>query len=205
MVLVLTGDIVSSTELSSKELDDTFDVISDAANVIRGWPDIGQVIYARRAGDAWQMAFERDTYFLRACLYVYARVRSSDKHITSRIAIAKAEGDLKTVDPNQAHGQAFIRSGRLADTIRQKSKKRSRFVFDHASGGAYSACFIFAGEIADGWTDIQARAMAEQIVPKPKTRTEVAQMYNVSRQAINQALWASGYRAIKNALENFET
>lgn len=205
MVSVLTGDIAGSTQLSSGKLDDTIDAIADAADVIRQWPDIGKVIYARRAGDAWQIALEADKYTLRACLYIYARVRSLDKDRTTRIAIAKAPGEIMITNPNQAHGQAFINSGRLTEIIRDKSQKSSRLVFDHAGGGAVSACFIFAGDLADGWTDVQARAFAEQLQPNPITREQIAAKNNVSRQAINQALWSSGYRPIKIALKNFET
>lgn len=198
MYVVLSGDIVSSTELNPDELDASIKAIKHASLLIGHWPGVSIVGFARRAGDAWQMAFDAPRFSLRAALFIQANLRRLDKSRTSRIAIASGHGIMPDRDPNKAHGEAFVASGRLLDSF------PSSAYFSDAAGGASDAAAILASQIANGWTQAQARAMAMQLSPDAGPRINTAQELGISRQAVDQALWAAGFLAIEAALTSFE-
>src|SRR6056297_2155063 len=184
---VLTGDIVASTDLGKAALDETLVAIATAADEIGTWPQVSVTGFARRGGDAWQMA-----------LYVQACLRRLDKARASRIAIATGAGEMPGTDPNAAHGAAFTASGRLLDTL------PAALCLDHAAGGAEAAAARLADHIAQGWTVAQARALALQLPPGSGPRAEAAAALGISRQAVNQALWSAGFPAIIAALSALE-
>lgn len=198
MFAVLTGDIVDSTDLSPLDLDATLDAIGHASNAIGEWPDVSALGFARRAGDAWQIAFDAPHFALRGALYIQACVRSLDKGRTTRIAIATGRGEMPDLDPNMAHGDAFTASGRLVESL------PSAIYIDHASGGAQAAAANLASHIAQSWTKAQARAMALQLPPQSGSRAETAEHLKITRQAVNQALWSAGYLSIQAALGAIE-
>ncbi len=199
MFAVLTGDIVDSTGLSVGELEATLKAIGAASDAIGAWPGVSVVGFARRGGDAWQMAFDAPVFALRAALYVNACIRRLDKARASRMAMATGAGQMPGQDPNAAHGAAFTASGRLLDSL------PSGRHLDHAAGGAEAAAARLADHIAQGWTQAQARALAEQLPPGAGTRAEAAGRLDISRQAVDQALWAAGFPAIEAALSALET
>lgn len=199
MYAVLSGDIVSSTKLTPDELDAAIEAIKEASALIGNWPSVSTIGFARRAGDAWQLAFDATHFSLRAALFLQASVRRLDKDMLSRIAIAVGRGNMPDRDPNKAHGDAFVASGRLLDSF-----PSSVFVVD-AAGGARNAAAILASHIAQNWTQAQARAMAIQLCPDAGARTETAKQLKITRQAVNQALWSAGFLAIETALESLET
>jgi len=195
---VLTGDIVASTDLGKAALDETLVAIATAADEIGTWPQVSVTGFARRGGDAWQMAFDAPWLSLRAALYVQACLRRLDKARASRIAIATGAGEMPGTDPNAAHGAAFTASGRLLDTL------SAALCLDHAAGGAEAAAARLADHIAQGWTEAQARALALQLPPGSGPRAEAAAALGISRQAVNQALWSAGFPAIIAALNALE-
>lgn len=198
MFAVLTGDIVESTELSPRKLDKTLEAIRDASNAIGEWPEVSVLGFARRAGDAWQIAFDAPHFALRAALYIQACVRSLDKNRATRIAIATGSGEMPNLDPNMAHGDPFTVSGRLVESL------PSAIFIDHAAGGAEAAAANLAAHVAQNWTQAQARAMALQLSPKSGSRAETAEQLKITRQAVNQALWSAGYLSIRAALKALE-
>ena len=74
-----------------------------------------------------------------------------------------------------------------------------------AACGALDAAFRLADHIAQGWTRAQARAVCAMLPPGAGPRRVAAERLNISRQAVDQALWAAGFPAIEAALEQIET
>jgi len=198
MFVVLTGDIVASTEMDVEALNETLESLSEASKVIGGWPGVTRWGFARRGGDAWQLAFDAPVLGLRAVLYLAAYTRRLDKGRATRVAMAVGEGHLPAGDPNAAYGEAFTASGRLVEAL-----PAGRYL-DDATGGSAAAVARLADHIAQGWTPSQARAMVEQLSPGAGTRAEAAKRLGVSRQAVDQALWAAGFPAIDGALKALE-
>ncbi len=200
---VLTGDIVTSSELTPDELDAIMTALDDARSKIATWPGkAGQTVttgFARRGGDGWQMALDRPALTLRAALFVQSRLRALSGSPGTRIAAATGDGTLPPDgDLNAAHGPVFRASGRLLDGL------SGRGLMAFAGGGALDASFRLADHIAQGWTQAQARAVHALLPPGSGPRRIAAEQLGISRQAIDQALWAAGFPAIKAALGQIE-
>lgn len=202
---VLTGDIVASTEMPAKALDGIMKALKNAAWQMSGWDDSKQnkteTAFARRGGDGWQLAINRPAYALRSALFVQSQLRSIHDDYTTRIAVAIGEGELPpdvNVDLNSAYGTAFQDSGRLLETF------SGRTMMAYAGGGALDAAFRLADHISQGWTQTQARALAVMLPPGSGPRRIAAEQLGVTRQAVDQSLWAAGYTAIADALKQIE-
>jgi hypothetical protein len=101
-------------------------------------------------------------------------------------------------DANRGHGPAFVASGRLLTEIDGHARMA------HASEGALGAATRLADHVAQGWTQAQARAMCEMLVPGAGPRTAAAERLGITRQAVNQALWSAGFPALDAALDMIE-
>ncbi|MDR9393521.1 MAG: MarR family transcriptional regulator [Roseovarius sp.] len=196
---VLTGDIVGSGTLSASELDAAIAAIDTAARDIAGWQDEPVTGFGRRGGDSWQCAIGSPVLGLRAALYMRAALRREGKTLATRIAIAAGAGALPADgDTNSAHGPAFTASGRLLETI------TGHVELAHDTGGALGAATRLADHISQGWTVAQARAMHAALPPGAGPRSDIAGTLGITRQAVNQALWAAGFPAIDDALRLIE-
>jgi len=205
MWAVLTGDIVNSSDLSAEELDDVMDRLNNACRQMSGWDhtdsDRTDTAFARRGGDGWQIAINRPKFSLRAALFIQARLRSMNETYATRIATATGEGDLPPnahVDLNSAYGPVFRDSGRLLDTFSGRTQMA------YAGGGALDAAFRLADHISQGWTQAQASAVFAMLPPGSGPRRIAAEQLGISRQAVDQSLWAAGFPAIADALEQIE-
>ncbi|THH38815.1 MarR family transcriptional regulator [Aliishimia ponticola] len=196
---VLTGDIVDSSALTAADLDASLDALYSACMEISRWqPDL-TAGFARRGGDAWQMAISAPALSLRAVLFAQAGLRRRDKNLYTRIAVAIGDGTLpQDGDTNSAHGPAFTESGRLLEHLPK------HVLMSHASGGAPAATLHLADHIARGWTQAQASAMYEILPPGSGPRSKAAEALGITRQAVNQALWSAGYTALDAALAAWE-
>lgn len=198
---VLTGDIVGSSELTARELEAAMAALGDAAGQIGTWEDGIVTAFARRGGDGWQLALDRPHLSLRAVLFLKAALRRADPGGTTRIAVAEGDGTLPPPprrDPNAAHGPAFTASGRALGAMPRHAR------LTHAAGGAMAAAFRLADHISDGWTQAQARALFEVLPPGSGKRAEAAARIGITREAVNQALWSAGYRALSDAMNHLE-
>lgn len=198
---VLTGDIVNSTQLEPVHLDDLMDVIRQCARDISDWRAAAPAIaYARRGGDAWQIAYESAPgQALRAALYIQSGVRASGEGLATRIAVASGPGDLDpAIDLNSAHGPVYRSSGRALETL------ASGTLLTHAGDASQDAAFILADHISNGWTQAQARAVQAMLPPHAGPRREAAKALGISRQAVDQALHAAGFPALIRAMKRLE-
>ncbi len=205
-IAVLTGDLVGSSELDGSTIKDIFRALHRASGELANWHDGGAPLarhrneaWARHRGDGWQRYLVQPQYALRAALLFRAAVRSKGRHFDTRIAIAIGEAGEETItDPNEATGPAFVASGRALDAMRGDVR------MVHASGGALGAATRLADQICQGWTAAQATAVFHALHPARSTREEIAKRIGKSRQAVDQALAAAGFRALDDALAMIE-
>ena len=203
---VLTGDIVNSSELPPRELDDLIAALSQLAVEISRWPSEGRdetrTGFARRGGDGWQILIDTPRYSLRPALCAQACIRAQSETAATRIAVATGIGEVPDrpgADLNSAHGPVFTASGRLLDAL------PPRTLMAHAEGGALDATFRLADHISQGWTQAQARALCLTLPPDSGPRRIAAETLGISRQAVDQALAGAGYHALIDALDAVET
>lgn len=193
---VLTGDLVDSTDMPPARLDAAMSELRSAAEAMSGWS--GEVIFTRRGGDGWQVALPRPVLWLRAALYLRARLRRGNGGIT-RIAIATGPGTIPgNADLNAAHGEAFTASGRLLDTLSPP------LLMSHAGGGAAAAAAVLADQISRGWTQAQARTLCLLLPPGAPTHSEAAETLGITRQAVDQSARAAALPALEVAMAHVE-
>ncbi len=202
-IAVLTGDLVGSSELDASTIKDIFRALGRASGEQANWQEGGATLtrhrVAQHRGDGWQRYLVQPEYALRAALLFRAAVRSKGRHFDTRIAIAIGDaGEENITDPNKATGPAFVASGRALDAMRGDVR------MVHASGGALGAATRLADQICQGWTAAQATAVFHALHPARSTREEIAKRIGKSRQAVDQALAAAGFRALDDALEMIE-
>lgn len=198
---VFTGDIVESTALSAKRLDDVMACLDRVSDDISAWSQDASAAFGRRGGDGWQLAVNASRYDLRSTLYLQSSLMALDPAVQSRIAVATGKGTLPDgpdANPNSAHGPAFSASGRLLESLTGNT------LLAHAAGGPLDATYRLADHIAQGWTQAQARAVAAMLPPGTGPRRVAADRLGISRQAIDQALHAAGYPALHDALTLLE-
>lgn len=196
---VFTGDIVDSSALSADGLDDVMACLDRLSDDISAWSAGATAAFGRRGGDSWQLAVNAAEYTLRSTLYLQSSLMALDPAVQTRIAVATGEGTLPDANPNSAHGPAFSASGRLLESLTGNT------LLAHAAGGPLDATYRLADHIAQGWTQAQARAVAEMLPPGTGPRRVAADRLGISRQAIDQALHAAGYPALHDALTLLET
>lgn len=198
---VLTGDIIASSDLGAEELDDVMQTLDAAAKEISGWGGDRLTGFARRGGDGWQAVVQGSMFWFRAAIYMQAALRRHSPAIQTRIAVAESDQPLSPIaghDPNAGHGPAFTSSGRHLGELTGK------VLMGHASGGAKAAAIRLADEVIRGWTQAQARTLCEALHPSAGTRAAIAGDLGISREAVNQALWSSGYLALRDAIKLLE-
>ncbi len=174
--------------------------VTHAAKGIAGW-DAAVSAFGRRDTQGWQLAMAQPLHALRAALYVQAALRRLDKRLGSCIALAVSKGvlpDGPTPRLDRGHGPAFTRSAALLATLGPQRRMA------HARGGAQHAAFVLADHVARGWTQAQARAVAEHLPPGAGPTSETATRLGISRQAVDQALSAAGFPALDAALTAWE-
>ncbi|KRS12163.1 hypothetical protein XM53_13055 [Roseovarius atlanticus] len=196
---VFTGDIVDSSALSADRLDDVMACLDRLSDDISAWGQGATAAFGRRGGDGWQLAVNPAEYTLRSTLYLQSSLMALEPAVQTRIAVATGKGTLSDANPNSAHGPAFSASGRLLETLTGNT------LLAHAAGGPLDATYRLADHIAQGWTQAQARAVAEMLPPGTGPRRVAADRLGISRQAIDQALHAAGYPALHDALTLLET
>jgi len=193
---VLSGDFVDSSEMPPAALDRAMTELRAAAEAMSGWD--GAVIFARRGGDGWQIALPRPVLWLRAALFLRARLRRAAAG-TTRIAIATGSGRIPdSADLNAAHGAVFTASGRLLETLSPP------LLMGHADGGAAAAAAVLADQISQGWTQAQARTLCLLLPPGAPTHSEAAETLGVSRQAVDQSARAAALPALAEAIARIE-
>lgn len=202
-IAVLTGDIVTSSDLPAKDLDLAMEALDRATNCFSDWHAGSHPIitaFARRGGDGWQTILDTPDLALRAALFLRAKLMGKGPFQT-RIAIATGEGaltDKAMKDPNYGHGPAFTQSGRLLEKLPRNA------LMQHDDGGLLSAAVLLADHISREWTQAQAATMALALAPTRKTQQDIARHLGISRQAVAQSLKSAGYTAISAALDLIE-
>ena len=209
-IIVLTGDLVRSTELSKDNLNKALDTLAQCAATLEGALGLSLHFTVHR-GDGWQAAVTRPEYALRVMLSFRAALRSlgergSDLKFDTRIAAAKGAAQMPlNPDLNQESQSVFIASGRCLESM-GKTSVAPRLKID--AQPELSACFALADYISRQWTAAQAQAIYQSLISvQPQTDTAIGIAIGKSRQTVARALHGAGQGhliAALNSLENGE-
>lgn len=199
---VLTGDLVGSTKAGDHALRTSMIVASSVAREIGLWPTQQDTRFTRSRGDGWQMVLTNPAESLRAAIEMQARLRADPEGLATRISIGiGAIESLGTDDLSDASGPAFVTSGQGLD----KLARTHRMTVQGASQTPLrQAILVLADEIARRWTREQAEALALAIHPTNPTLETMANLLQISKQAVNYRLIGAGLRPFRAALKGWE-
>jgi hypothetical protein len=205
---VLTGDIIGSSRLRSRQLESVRRSLTDAVSVVKAWKRglvKGGPEFFR--GDGWQLLLGDPALGLRAGIFLRASLLARGV-ADSRVSIGLGDGDR--ILPKRvalATGPAFVLSGRALDEMTRYSRMTIEIP---KSSGPLSTWLPVVGHLCDSligqWTRRQAEIVCVAIDPSEPEYEQVAQSLRpaVSKQAVAKALRAANWHAIRETLRRFE-
>jgi hypothetical protein len=204
---VLTGDVVKSTRLSTKELSDTRERVLAAIDEISRWADglvIGKPEFFR--GDSWQVLVGDPRYFLRISIFIRAYLRRFNKEWDTRIAIGLGTVDQIELDRiSLSSGSAFISSGKELDAMSSSLGFAVRHTFDDAKNlGWIEPLAALCSASVNHWSERQANMMCHMLPLASPTQTDLAAELQISKQAVNKALQTGDFDPVMAAIDWME-
>lgn len=197
---VLTGDVVASSRLSSKDLDDVLDAVAASAGTAASWTG-ARARFGRYRGDGWQCLGPSPALSLRAALFIRAGLRSRRRDLDTRISIGIGTGAVPEAGIAAASGPAFERSGAGLDGM----GRAARFAFSPVGNvGLRNAVFALADEISRRWTARQAEVFIHALPPDAPTQSAIGERLGVSQQMVAKHLRAGGDWALREAMAALE-
>jgi hypothetical protein len=204
---VITGDIVASSRLSSKNREKLHQVMVESSGFLReAFKNMIPMDVDIFRGDSWQMLISKPEFALRLALFYRAMLRAKMglHKLDTRMAIAL--GQVEFVPPNsvsEGFGEAYQHSGRALESMPK----------------AKNMCFVFPGNklektldiivqlidtIASRWSDKQALAVTGAIRGwKQEKIAETCWKKKISQQAVAQHLNRAGWYTVEKAVRFF--
>lgn len=207
-IAVLTGDVIDSTALSSKALEHVRETFMEAVGEIKTWRRglvIGNAEFFR--GDAWQLALSDPALALRASVYLRAELRAYSE-ADSRISIGI--GHAKKINQKRislSTGVAFELSGRRLDEMTVYSDLT---ISATPKSGTVADWLPVVAGLCDAlirqWTPRQSEIVSIACFPPDQRHEDIAAQLSpaAARQTVSRALDGAQWRAISDAIDQFE-
>lgn len=200
---VLTGDIVGSTSLSADQVALIRREIGMAADEIGGW-DAGLVAGGPEffRGDAWQLALSEPARFLRAGVYVRARLRALTPQADTRIAAGL--GGVQRLEKQVSHstGAAFTHSGRALDEM--QSWRLLAASVEGETPGWLAPLLSLCGSVVSRWRPKQALVASLALSPEGLTQKAIGDRLGMTQQGVSNAVVSSELNTVLEAIDYVE-
>jgi len=192
---VLTADIVNSTLMEAKDLNDLI-------LLIRSEFKKEKVLFDFYRGDSFHaLADMEQALTLALKLRVVARQMATIENKSPDIRIAIGLG--KVIDPVKSmamgKGEAFIISGRELDLIEKSSTRLSIRCSDKKLDTGMEAVALLADMVLKDVSSKQAEVVAELLVGA--TQTEVALKLRKSQSTVNEIAKAANWAMLEKAIQ----
>lgn len=204
---VLTGDLVDSTSQSSDFIAQAREEIEIGSQVIAGWaPGLlaGGPEFFR--GDAWQLALSDPRFFLRASVYLRARLLALKPQADTRIAIGL--GPIQRIEPQVSHsvGAAFTFSGRTLDDM--KPWRLLAADANVARDGRMQwlpPLLSLCGAVVSRWKPKQAQIACLALDPQDRTQANLGKLLGLSQQGVSDAMVSAEFKSVMDAILYLES
>lgn len=202
---VLTGDLVRSQAIDAARLEIVRQSLAEAAEALnRARPGlvVGPPQFFR--GDAWQLVLSEPGAFLRAAVYLRARLLTLETPVDTRVAVGL--GAVERLEPqavSQSVGEAFTLSGHTLDRMRRRLEIRAGLP-PSAAVPWLPAVLALTSTLVARWKPKQAEAVRHALEADAATQGEIARQVRVTRQTVNRALTTAGWPAVLEAIELVE-
>lgn len=205
-LVVLTGDLVSSSKLSPEEVAEAIRALEGAAREAAAVRGAGPTRFTRFRGDGWQCLGPAPKFALRTALSLRARLSALGRAYDTRISIGIGAGALDGTDAlDGAAGPALEISGRGLDRLPHGQRFAIAWESPPPGAGLTRAIFALADEISRNWTPAQARVFAAALGPAQRPNQEaLARDLDIAQQAVAKHLASGGDWALREALDALE-
>jgi hypothetical protein len=203
---VMTGDIVSSSDLPTPERKRLHDVMTEGGTVLKSYfgprMPLPLDIFS---GDGWQVLLDQPVDLLRAALLYRVYIRS---HIAADTRVVMAIGTVDFVPKSrvsEGEGVAFQRSGRLLREL--KGRIRMRFTADDDARwhGWDAAVQALDALVVQSWNDKRSRALTGAL--RGMKQQEIALLWDddpIRQQTVQRHLQRAGWEWVEPVLARFE-
>ena len=204
---VLRGEIAVPTKTGAAAVAGAILTLTDAAHRIAVWTPHWQCRFTMISRTGWQILLPGPALTLRAMLLVQARLAGSPDRLTCRMVIGLGGmdrfGDTSLTD---AAGPALTAAEQaLAHLDKSSWIAWADPVLWPEQNALPQAILTLADQIARNWSMQQAEAMALALPPDNPTLQTLSKRLGISKQAVSYRLTGAGLRAIRAALDGWET
>lgn len=195
IALVLTGDIVGFTKISSPKREK---LIQSLPDLFKLWvaPEFAQVF----RGDSFQLLFKNPQEGLRRTLQLrcwFKKNTITDYILDARMAIGVGEISYYGDTVLDSDGEAFHISGRAFDAM-EDGEFIKVVTADQAMNEQLNIICRLMDVIISGWTPSQAEVIF--LALENKTQQQMADQLNVGQSAINNRLKLAKWKEIERTI-----
>jgi len=204
---VITADLVQSTQrhLAQRTLTTRLNSVFDG---LQNFLDPKDVLlpFTVFQGDSYQGVLAGTQHALHAMLYLRCAVRGElELDVRQALGIGRTE---QIVDQSAlaSTGQAFVRSGRLLETMTSNRKQSRRISVDSGDegfNGEFNVHFELLEAIATDWTDRECEAVFLKL--HQWTQTDIADYLGINQSAVHKRLKAAKWSAVECLLNRWQT
>jgi hypothetical protein len=212
---VVTGDIVESRRFMDQgpalrdSIKDAYSRCNEAFDeALGGLPPVDVF-----AGDSWQIMVRRPSSALRVGLCMRALIKSDEQlaKADTRLAIGIGDADfIEEEDLSESQGEAFTLSGEALAALqdaRVRIAVRGPAAWAAADGpfepqATVDAMMALLDALCQDWTPSQSAVVAEALMGLGQER--VGERLSISQPAVSQALRASNWQAVEQAIQWWE-
>jgi len=205
---VLTGDLVSSRQLSAERLARTRRVIAAGAAEFRRWqPRALSGVPEVFRGDAWQLLLREPRWALRVALLMYALLLARND-VRTRVSIGIGAVDVVNRGRiSLSTGEAFTLSGHALDRITGYFDLTGALPERAAPlAGWFPAMLHLCSGLIRPWTRRQAEIVSLALLADNPTHESIAGSLRprVSKQSVTESLAAARWRPLLEGIRVFE-
>ena len=193
MVAVLTGDIVNSQKIPSKQW---LPILKEALSQY-GEETIDWEVYR---GDSFQLETKIKTA-LETAIFIKASIKQF-KELDVRIAIGLGLKDYDAGKVTQSSGSAFVYSGQCFDQLKKQvlAIKSDNIPFDDSINLMLRLALL----TMNNWPPISANIIKTAILNADLNQSQLAKILNKAQSNISKSLNRSGFEEIKQLIDHYQ-
>ena len=188
MEAVITGDIVNSQKVDSKEW-------LKALEIAVGEDFKNQQKWEIFRGDEFQYYIEDAKEVFLIILKIKSQIKMI-KNLDIRMSIGFGKRDLAMKKVSLSNGSAFVNSGRNFENLKKEKINLLVNSGDKNFDDDLNLIFRWASETMDNWTPPVAETVFEILQDKTLTQEELAKKLNITQSSVSQRFSRAHYSLI---------
>lgn len=205
--VVLTGDIIDSSQVKENEKDKLIDSLKQAFGEIEHKKNKQPLpSFNIFRGDSFQGVLQNPTGALEAALLIRSSLRKNQpgeqkSDWDARIAIGVGTVDYLPENISEGDGPAYQRSGPVLDELKGDYKCAITVPWEEFNGEFKASCALLDAVI-NKWTQPQAEII--YMLLKGKTPKKIGKELDISQAAVHYRVKAAGWFAIEELIIRYK-